>query len=211
MRKSGDLSRQALLEASCRLFAERGMTVVKLSEIAREAGVDACMVNYHFGGKEGLIDAVVDVALGRWKQVDLRKYYEENGPLLETREGQKVFVTGMVDCVFQKLCGGEDDPSRCLLLQLLQHPSEMRTRIVEEHLRPLYQLFEEIYQRITGVDDAESAFCWFLLFVSPAYVHTACPGLLELLHPRGRVGSPFERRLQFVATQVLLNGMGLGD
>ena len=52
MRKSGDLSRQALLEASCRLFAERGMTVVKLSEIAREAGVDACMVNYHFGGKE---------------------------------------------------------------------------------------------------------------------------------------------------------------
>ena len=52
--------REALLQATRDLLAERGMPRVTLREIAERAGVQPALVNYYFGGKAGLLRAVVD-------------------------------------------------------------------------------------------------------------------------------------------------------
>lgn len=58
-RRDPEATRQALLAAGTRLFAERGYEGVPLSAIASEAGVNKAMVSYHFGGKRKLYLAIV--------------------------------------------------------------------------------------------------------------------------------------------------------
>lgn len=49
----------ALIEAASGLFAERGFEVVSVREITGRAGANVASVKYHFGSRDGLIDAVV--------------------------------------------------------------------------------------------------------------------------------------------------------
>jgi len=58
-RGEGEAVRRALLEAARELFAERGFEAVTLREIAAAAGVNAAMVHYYFGNKQGLYLAIL--------------------------------------------------------------------------------------------------------------------------------------------------------
>jgi AcrR family transcriptional regulator len=53
-------TRQRLLDAAEQLFAERGISGTTLRALTRAARVNLAAVHYHFGGKEGLLDAVVE-------------------------------------------------------------------------------------------------------------------------------------------------------
>lgn len=52
-------TREALLAAGTGLFAERGYSAATVDAIARQAGVNKAMINYHFGGKLGLYRAIL--------------------------------------------------------------------------------------------------------------------------------------------------------
>jgi AcrR family transcriptional regulator len=51
--------RARLIEAATLLFAESGFDGVGLREIAQKAKANVAMISYHFGGKEGLYEAVL--------------------------------------------------------------------------------------------------------------------------------------------------------
>jgi AcrR family transcriptional regulator len=71
MPNQNDGSRGRLLTAAERLFAERGIDAVSLREILRESGVKhATAIQYHFGGKDGLLSAVLEE---RYARVDTRR------------------------------------------------------------------------------------------------------------------------------------------
>jgi TetR/AcrR family transcriptional regulator, regulator of cefoperazone and chloramphenicol sensitivity len=61
-------TRQRLIEASARLFAERGFSKVTVREICRRARANVAAVNYHFGGKQGLYDEIVSAAIRTMQQ-----------------------------------------------------------------------------------------------------------------------------------------------
>lgn len=52
-------TKTALIRAATRLIAERGFEAVSTREITKEAGVNVASVNYHFGSREELLDAVM--------------------------------------------------------------------------------------------------------------------------------------------------------
>lgn len=54
----GASARARMLSAAARLFAARGLAGVGLREITAEAGVNLAAVNYHFGSKEKLLEAL---------------------------------------------------------------------------------------------------------------------------------------------------------
>lgn len=56
---SGSATRERILDAAERLFAEHGFAGTSHRQIAAEARVNLAAVNYHFGSKEGLFLAVV--------------------------------------------------------------------------------------------------------------------------------------------------------
>ncbi|GAA2986244.1 TetR family transcriptional regulator [Actinokineospora diospyrosa] len=53
-------SRRLLVEAATALFAERGYRRTTFEDIAARSGVSRGSIPWHFGGKEGLLAAVVD-------------------------------------------------------------------------------------------------------------------------------------------------------
>ena len=61
--RDAQVTRNALLEAGARLFAQRGLDGARVGAIARAAGVNPAMINYHFGGKRKLYLAILTQAL----------------------------------------------------------------------------------------------------------------------------------------------------
>jgi AcrR family transcriptional regulator len=61
---SDDLETRArLLNSAARLFAERGFARVTVRDICKKARANVAAVNYHFGGKHGLYQAVMQMAM----------------------------------------------------------------------------------------------------------------------------------------------------
>ncbi|MFC4467780.1 TetR/AcrR family transcriptional regulator [Streptomyces xiangluensis] len=56
-------TRDRLLDAAERLFAEHGFAATSLRTLTEAAGANVAAVNYHFGSKEGLLRAVAERAM----------------------------------------------------------------------------------------------------------------------------------------------------
>jgi len=57
---AGTATREAILAAARRLFAERGFEGASMRAIAAEAGVDAALITHFFGSKANLLGAAID-------------------------------------------------------------------------------------------------------------------------------------------------------
>lgn len=57
-------TRERILDAATRLFTNNGYAGTSVRMITREAEVPVALVNYHFGSKQGLMEAVFARALG---------------------------------------------------------------------------------------------------------------------------------------------------
>lgn len=58
--RRGPHTRQQILDASLRLFSERGFARTTVRDIARQAGITDAAIYYHFGSKRELLDALVE-------------------------------------------------------------------------------------------------------------------------------------------------------
>jgi AcrR family transcriptional regulator len=62
MTRPSDVTRQRILNAAERLFAERGYDETSIRAIVAKARVNQAAINYHFGGKDGLYREVLHEA-----------------------------------------------------------------------------------------------------------------------------------------------------
>ena len=53
-------AKERILESAIKLFAKKSYSATGLREVVREAGVSVAMVNYHFGSKQALLEAILD-------------------------------------------------------------------------------------------------------------------------------------------------------
>ncbi|HEX9024464.1 MAG TPA: TetR/AcrR family transcriptional regulator [Geobacteraceae bacterium] len=64
--KGEDTTREQLLDAATTLFAERGIAVTTVAEIAAHVGVTSAMVHYYFKTRDHLLDAIVEERIMRF-------------------------------------------------------------------------------------------------------------------------------------------------
>ena len=60
--RRGPYTRQQILDASLRLFSERGFARTTVRDIARQAGITDAAIYYHFESKRELLEALVEKA-----------------------------------------------------------------------------------------------------------------------------------------------------
>jgi AcrR family transcriptional regulator len=57
--RSGELTRQKIIDAAAGVFAEKGVEIASLREIMIAAGVNIAAVNYYFGSKADLLSVII--------------------------------------------------------------------------------------------------------------------------------------------------------
>lgn len=205
-------TRIALIKAAGKLFTENGIEGTSIREIAKAAGTDSSMIKYYFGNKDGLIKAVIDFVLEPWESRSLTSYVRENEHLFATKDGQRQLVAEVIALCFEFMAPDAELPwKNTFLMQCTQHNHIGRQTVLEKVVIPDSTLFMEIFSRITGNDDAESAHCWSLTFTGAAFLFACNPALIQMAHP-GRMLSPsFYRRLQHFCTCEALWTLGLAE
>src|SRR5277367_2624645 len=63
--RKADATRQSILDAAARIFRRDGYSGARLSDIAAEIGMKAGSLYYHFGSREALVEAVMEVGTRR--------------------------------------------------------------------------------------------------------------------------------------------------
>jgi AcrR family transcriptional regulator len=133
-----DTTRDRLLDTAERLFAEHGYQATTMRAVTTEAAANIAAVNYHFGSKQALLEAVVHRALA-----PLSEERRNRLDALEPGAPVEAIVDAIISPLIERL-DGDAEPSRVIHLigRLLVDPDpEMRALVkAEVHEAERYQL-----------------------------------------------------------------------
>jgi len=208
--KVSEDTRRRLLEAAGELFACHGTEAVTVRDITARAGTMPNAVSYHFGSKEGLIDAVWESYLREWSEDRMGRYCAENEHLFETRDGKRQMVTDLINIFYETLCA-DDQPLWANLFLLRATITAQDTKRTQVFNTMLFDPLSKVYRRITGNNDRMTARCWVMTIICPGSYLTASATDFQRFEPISKIDYAFCRRLQAMVTRNALFAVGLLD
>jgi len=138
-----------LLNAAGEVFAEKGFQAGTIREICAKAGANVASVNYHFGGKSGLYDAVLE----HCHQEGLRRHPPTVG-IPEDLSGRPKAEQALAAFIrsFLKRTLGDDGPgwSTRLMAREMGNPSPALERMVHSSVRPNLERLMGIVSTLLG-------------------------------------------------------------
>jgi AcrR family transcriptional regulator len=156
---AGEDTRERLLNAAEQLFAEHGISGTTLRALTRAANANLAAVHYHFGGKEGLLDAVVERRATPMNQERLRELDElerSAGPAAPAVEDilRAFFLPGLrtiereepetIDLLTRLSARITCEPPEAIEALVRKHFGEVMRRFVEALQRALRELRKEV-------------------------------------------------------------------
>lgn len=90
-RFDGEVTREALLEEACKVFAEQGYSAGSSKTICQRANVNLASVNYHFGGKSALYREVL-IEAQRQLTDNLLLKLDTVGEMMNPRERVRTYL-----------------------------------------------------------------------------------------------------------------------
>jgi len=151
-------TRGRLLAAGARLFADHGYAHVTVRDICGAARANIAAVNYHFAGKAGLYNEVVQSAIHTMQNVTTEAMLAGEGKNAEER------LRAYVDVFLTRIAAEDADGwIHNIMLRELSEPTDALDRVVEEVLRPRMAYLRSIMAELLGchVDDTRVARCAF--------------------------------------------------
>jgi TetR/AcrR family transcriptional regulator, regulator of cefoperazone and chloramphenicol sensitivity len=136
-------TRQRVLDAAVRLFAERGFKKVTVREICRAARANVAAVNYHFGDKLGLYREVLQEAIAVMRRTN--EAAEQAGGNGSPEEKLRAHI----DVYLHRLCShGGDFWLHRLISREVADPTPALDLIVEQAIRPRVTYLRELVSRL---------------------------------------------------------------
>ena len=151
-------TRQAILDTAECLFAQQGHEATSMRQITGAAGVNLASVNYHFGSKESLVQAVLKRRLEVLNRERMRLLDE-----LEAQSGGKPLKPSqIVDAFFGTLLRLAADPAQAgstflpLLERTMTDPTDfIRALFAEEYADVLARYRNALFAALPDVPRAE--------------------------------------------------------
>lgn len=171
-------TRQRILTAAALLFAERGFSETSLRTITSAAEANLAAVNYHFGSKKGLIQAVFAEYLSPFCQT-LEKLLNDLEGQFESKKAMvaEIALENLLQLLFDALLDSLDNNEvaiqrfmRLLGLAYTQAQGHLRGFIVAEYGKT-YQRFTQLLTQVAPQQNPVE-FYWRLYFMLGATVFT---------------------------------------
>ena len=143
-------TRQRLLDAAARLFAERGFNDVSIRQICAQAGgANVAAVNYYFRDKAGLYRELLESMLERW--IAERKRHEATLEGIPAEEKLRLFIRWFLG----NILGEREDEKDVLFGKILNRemadPTPEFGIVVEKGMRPNFERLGSIISEIAGL------------------------------------------------------------
>ncbi len=168
-----EATRERLLEAAERLFAEKGYDGASLREITSAAGCNIAAVNYHFGGKENLYLQVFQRRLGHLR--DLRISRLEQVLAEAGRDATPELVLSTFTTAFLEPLADESGGRQLmeLMAREMLDPHLPRSVFVKGMIEPVRRSLAGALEQVTpGLDHETALLC----------VHSVVGQLVHVIH-----------------------------
>ena len=196
-------TKERILDAAERLFADNGFPATSMRDITQEAGVNLAAVNYHFGSKEALLIAVLErstapVNRARLERLDVLEAAAGDAPV-RTEQLVRAFLTPL----FEKWCEwGQGDPKFLKLVGRIhaEVDQELRAKFIKQ-FDTLFLRFSTAFQRsLPELEPVEVHWRVLFLIGSMAYTMTWGASILKTDdHARRDPKEILESLIQFAA------------
>ncbi|NOY53088.1 MAG: TetR/AcrR family transcriptional regulator [Deltaproteobacteria bacterium] len=173
MKASKQDTKEKILDAAEKLFARNGFHAASLRAITGEAGVNLASVNYHFGSKDALLDAVFERRLSPLNEIRIqrieavREAAGKKGVHPSVRETIRAFIEPTLALREEGAGAGE---FIALVGRIFSEPTETARTIFMRRMEPLFQLlFTTLKEALP--DMAEDLLFWKLQFTIGVLSH----------------------------------------
>lgn len=157
-----------ILDAAELLFSRQGVVATSVRQITREAEVNVASVNYYFGSKDDLAEAVFERVIARVTEERLTGL----GHILSAAAaaGEAPDLARIVSSFVEPYMGdGNEDQGVLMARFILSHrlePSDTTRRIVGEYLNPMARAYVDAFAKAVPGAETGDLFWRYLLMVS---------------------------------------------
>jgi AcrR family transcriptional regulator len=145
-------TRQRLLEAAGQVFAEQGFRNATVRDICRLADANVAAINYHFGDKARLYSETFRYVIG-----EAMAKYPPNLGVTESDRAEKKLFAFVRSFLFRILDTGRHAWFGKLISREMVEPTHALEERVNENIRPLAELLQEIIRELLGPIASRSA------------------------------------------------------
>jgi len=136
-------TREKILEAACRLFAEKGYRGTTVAQICRSAQANIAAVNYYFGSKENLYQRA-------WRHAHdqlLAKIPPDGGVPADRPAAQR--LRGHIRAGLQRAILGDAIEFR-IMRNEIANPTGLLGEVIQDAIRPIRWTTQEILRELLG-------------------------------------------------------------
>lgn len=139
-----DATRDKLLEAAGRAFAERGYSSATVRDICKQAGANVAAVNYYFKDKLALYAEVLN-------QVKRAAHVDQMRAALDQKASPEEILRAVIKARLRSLLGQKlpDWHFRIAAREFAQ-PTPAMSRVIDKVMRPIYDRLREVVGKIIG-------------------------------------------------------------
>jgi TetR/AcrR family transcriptional regulator, regulator of cefoperazone and chloramphenicol sensitivity len=159
-------TQEHILKAAVELFSEKGFANTTTRDICKQADANVAAVNYHFKGKSGLGDAVVDLLFEN--VTELQQEFLTEQRINTTEEWKKAIY----NFIYNFICDRDKEEYRNfyrsqLIFKELNTPSELFQKMFNKYMAPMQkQLIKYIKQGLPEDASEELISMWFITIMS---------------------------------------------
>ncbi len=170
---AGEDTREKVLNAAEELFSEHGFSATSVRAITTQAGVNLAALNYHFGSKDAVVDAVFERRIGPLNRERLRLLEDaearsgQEGPTLE--DILRAFLAPAIQWASDPGSGGE----RFMKLMGRGHSEsgDFFSKVIARQFAEVFRRFSRAFRKVLPDLPPEEYF-WRIHFVIGAMAHT---------------------------------------
>lgn len=146
-------TKEKLLQTAMELFAKHGIDGVSTRDLVKASGVNLCSINYYFGTKQKLYEAILDDVVEKIISLVTAKQIPLQSQGLSALEEIKAFAGNL----FELLCSDTISSVQAeLLIKEIISPTTAYNKLYQQVIEPLHKRLTGLVMQMTGISGQEA-------------------------------------------------------